>query len=292
MHGVTRYLLPPTYNFAAAEVAELTRAQLRADGVRVTRGAYASRGVELSLPVAVRAALYVLPETCAASHRTAAALLGAPVHSGWPMTFTVPPGVHRPRRAGLRFHIRPLDDGDRARVAELPVTSGPRTFLDLAGELPSDELVAVGDALYRHDHLDAASLDAHLAGCTGVRGVVRARQCAPLLTPLAASRPESLLRYWLVDSDLPDPTVQVPVRDAHGREVAHADLGYERWKVAIEYEGRQHADREQFGRDLVRYSLMGSTGWLVLRFGERDLSARSRVLARVAGALRSRGVRW
>lgn len=289
---MTRHLLPPTYTFAAAEVAELTRAELRDDGVRVTRGAYASRGVELTLPVAVRTALDVLPETCVASHRTAAALLGAPVRSGWPMTFTVPPDVHRPRRAGLRFAVRPLEDGDRARAAELPVTSGPRTFLDLAGELPPDELVAVGDALYRSGHLDAASLDAHLARCSGARGVVRARGCAPRLTPLAASRPESLVRCWLLDSDLPDPTPQVPIRDAGGREVAHADLGYERWKVALEYEGRQHADRRQFGRDLVRYSLMGSTGWLVLRFGRDDLRARPRVLARVAGALRSRGARW
>ncbi len=289
---MTKYLLPPTYTLSAAEVAELTRAQLRDDGVRITRGAYASRAVELTLPVAVRAALDVLPEGSVASHRTAAALLGAPVRSGWPLTFSVSPDVHRPRRAGLRFHVRRLRAEDRSRTGSLPVTAGPQTFLDLAGELPPDELVAVGDALYRPAHLDAASLGARLARDHGTRGVVRARSAAPLLTPLAASRPESLFRYWLIDSDLPDPTPQVPIRDARGLEVAHADLGYERWKVAIEYEGRQHADREQFGRDLERYSLMAAGGWLVLRFGERHLHRPSTVVGRVTAALRNRGVRW
>jgi len=125
-----------------------------------------------------------------------------------------------------------------------------------------------------------------------VRGIVEDRRCAPLLTPLAASRPESILRYWLLASDLPDPQPQVPILDRWGREVAHGDLGYSEWKVAIEYEGRQHADPRQFDRDLERYSLMSSTGWLLLRFGARHLSRRWTVTDRVAGALRSRGARW
>lgn len=289
---MTRYLLPPTYTRSAADIAELTRAQLRDDGIRITRGAYVSRAVDLSLATAARAALDVLPESCLASHRTAAALLGAPVRSGWPLTFTVGPDVQRPRRARLRCHVRTLDRLDRTETAGLPVTAGPQTFLDLAAELPGDELVAVGDALYRAGHLDTATVTARLARAHGTRGIVLARRCAPLLTPLAASRPESLFRYWLLDSELPDPTPQVPITDVHGHVVAHADLGYERWRVAVEYEGRQHAEREQFGRDLARYSHMASAGWLLLRFGERDLDARPRVLARVGGALRSRGARW
>jgi very-short-patch-repair endonuclease len=74
--------------------------------------------------------------------------------------------------------------------------------------------------------------------------------------------------------------------------VVHADLGYEEWTIAVEYEGRQHAERDQLGRDLGRYTLMAADGWLVLRFGEGDLSRRARVLDRVESALRSRGARW
>ncbi|MGY1672619.1 DUF559 domain-containing protein [Geodermatophilus sp. SYSU D00710] len=289
---MTRHLLPPVYTRAAADVAELTRAQLARDGVRVTRGAFVSRSVPLTTANAARAALAVLPEGAVASHRTAAVLLGAPLRASWPLEFAVRPGVYRARRQRIRVHVRHLTARDEVRCAGLPVTSGPQTWLDLAARMPGQELVAVGDALYRAGHLDAAALGERLERADGVRGVVRARECAPLLTPLAASRPESLIRYWLVSSELPDPVPQLPVVDRRGRAVAHADLGYDQWRVALEYEGRHHAERRQFRRDLDRYTLMAAHGWLVLRFGEDDLGRRDRVLSRVAGALRSRGARW
>ncbi len=289
---MTRHLLPPTYTRAAADVAEMTRAQLARDGVRVSRGAFVSRSVPMTTANAVRAALDVLPEGTVASHATAAVLLGAPLPASWPLEFAVRPGVYRARRRRIRVHVRDLTARDEVRCAGLPLTSGPQTWLDLAARVPGEELVAVGDALYRAGHLDAAVLGERLGRADGVRGVVRARECAPLLTPLAASRPESLIRYWLIVSELPDPTPQVPVVDRHGRTVAHADLGYEEERIALEYEGRHHAERRQFLRDLDRYSLMAAHGWLVLRFGGEDLGRRDRVLARAAGALRSRGARW
>jgi hypothetical protein len=189
-------------------------------------------------------------------------------------------------------HVRALSPEDVVLRGGLSVTSGSQTLLDLSAVLPADELVAVGDALYRAGHLDRDTVGVRLGRAEGTRGIVRARHVAPLLTPLAASRPESLFRYWLTESELPDPRPQVPVFDRRGREVAHADLGYEEWKVALEYEGRQHAETKQFGRDLERYSLMAAGGWLLLRFGAPHLHRRSAVIDRVAGALRSRGARW
>ena len=289
---MTRHLLPPTYTRAAADVAEMTRTQLARDGVRVTRGVFVSRSIPLTTAHATRAALAVLPEGTVASHATAAVLLGAPPPASWPLEFAVRPGVYRARRRHVRVHVRSLTARDEVRWAGLPVTSGPQTWLDLAARLPGQQLVAVGDALYRAGHLDAATLAERLDRADGVRGVVRARECAPLLTPLAASRPESLIRYWVVTAGLPVPVPQLPVVDRRGRTVAHADLGYEDWRIALEYEGRHHAERRQFRRDLDRYSLMAAHGWLVLRFGENDLGRRDRVLSRVAGALRSRGASW
>ena len=71
--------------------------------------------------------------------------------------------------------------------------------------------------------------------------------------------------------------------------MARADLGYEEWKVALEYEGRQHAEAEQFGRDVDRYSLMAADGWLVLRFAGRHLGGPTALIDRTTRALMSRG---
>ena len=59
--------------------------------------------------------------------------------------------------------------------------------------------------------------------------------------------------------------------------------------MAIEYEGRQHAEAAQFGRDVDRYSLMAAGGWLVLRFAGRHLAGPAVVVERTRRALLSRG---
>ena len=171
--------LGPTYTWQDARDAGLTRAQRRDDGVRVSRGAYVSRAVPLS-------------------------------PHGWPLEVSVPPGTYRPRRRRLRVHVRALLAEDATGHRGLPVTSGPQTWLDLAAVLPPSELVAVGDALYRAGHLDESSLAGRLTRADGVRGVVRAREWAPLLSPLAMSRPESVVRCVLIQAGLPHPRPQAP----------------------------------------------------------------------------------
>jgi hypothetical protein len=203
----------------------------------------------------------------------------------------LPPDVVVPARPQLLRHVRTLSDCDVVQHGGLRVTSGAQTFLDLAATMPPAELVAVGDALYRGRHLDAVRLDERLARAARVRGVVRARRCAPVLSPLAASRPESLMRYWLVDSDLPDPEPQVVLFARARGDGAHGDLGYSRWKVLLEYEGRQHAERDQFRRDVDRYSLSALDGWLVLRFADHHLGRPEIVVDRTRRALLSRGWR-
>jgi hypothetical protein len=289
---VTAGELPPVYTRREATAAGLSRAGLRDDGVRVSRGVYVSRALPLTVHAMCRALVPALPAAAAFSHTTAAGLFGAPVHAVRPLHVVVPPGHHRPRRRALHVHVRDLGVDDVVEHRGLRLTSGAQTWLDLAGSTPADELVAIGDALCRAGRLSGDALDERLARAGSVRGVVRARECAPLLTPLAASRPESLVRYWVHDSELPDLDVQLPVRDERGTTLLHADLGYSRWKIAVEYEGRQHADARQFDLDIERYSIMASNGWLVLRFGRRHLARRAELIDRVAGALLSRAATW
>ena len=282
--------LPPTFSAAQARAAGLTRGVLR--GSRYLR---LSHDLTVRLDDAVdsverlKLLARVVPPDAAFSHGTAAALLGAPVDAPARAHIALTPRRVLPQRAEFVVHARRLLDEDVVVHRGLRLTSGAQTFLDLAETLPPWELVAVGDALMRSGRVDGAGLARRLGRAARVRGVARARECAPLLTPLAMSRPESLMRYWLVTSDLPDPVPQVPVHDRWGRVVAHGDLGYEEWKVLLEYEGRQHAEHEQFGRDVDRYSLMAADGWLVLRFAGRHVNGPTIVVDRTRRALMSRG---
>ena len=254
------------------------------------RGLYVSRGVDLTLDARCRAWRKRLPEDAAFGLGTAAALFGVADPEPESLHVVLRPRRVLPQHAELTVHARAMDEDDCVDLDGLRVTSGAQTFLDLAASLWPFDLLALGDALMRTEVLDAESLQRRLARADRVRGVVRARQWAPHLTGRAASHQESRLRYWLLVSDLPDPEVQVPVLDRWGHEVAHADLGYSRWKVALEYEGRQHAEPDQFGRDVDRYSLMAADGWLVLRFAARHAGP-SAVVDRTRRALLSRGWR-
>lgn len=284
--------LPPTYSAASARAAGLTRARLR--GPSFLRLAH-DLHVQLDDAIDEREKLFLLaallPVDAAYSHGTAAALLGAPVDLPPRPHVALTPRRVLPQHAGLIVHARRMAAEDVTVHDGLRLTSGAQTFLDLSADLWSPDLVAIGDALLRAGHMTREALEDRLARAARVRGVVRARECAPLLSPLAMSRPESLMRYWLVKSPLPDPQPQVPVRDRWGRVVAHGDLGYEEWRVLLEYEGRHHAESEQFGRDVDRYSLMAADGWLTLRFASRHVNGPATVVDRTRRALMSRGWR-
>lgn len=283
--------LDSTYTWMDARARGATRRQIRDAGVPVARGAYVSSAVPDTLLTRCRAWARLLPPDAAFGLETAAVLLGAPVDPPRAVQIVLRPRPVLPQRRGLEVHIRQLAPDDVVEALGLRLSSPPQLFLDLAARLPPEELLAVGDHLTRAGWLRAEKLTSRLDRATRVRGVVTARAVAPLIDARARSRPESLLRWWLNESDLPEPELEVPVHDRWGREVAHADLGYARWKLALEYEGRQHADPEQFDSDIDRYSLMAADGWLVLRFAKRHLQGPWTVVDRTRRALLSRGWR-
>jgi hypothetical protein len=281
--------LGSSYTWTAARACGVTRTQIAEDGVLLSRGLYLSRSAEPDLQTRCRAWTKVLPADAAFGLKAATVLLGAATRCPPLIDVVLSPRRVLPQRSGIAVHARTLTDEDVVERAGLRVTSGAQTYLDMAAVLPPHELLALGDALMRSTVLDAGHLARRLARADRVRGVVRARALAPHLTHRAGSYPESFVRYWLLTSALPEPELQVPIHDRWGREIAHADLGYSRWKVALEYEGRHHAEHGQFGRDIDRYSLMAADGWLVLRFAGRHIGGPHHVVERTRRALLSRG---
>ncbi|MCO7219560.1 hypothetical protein [Klenkia sp. PcliD-1-E] len=283
--------MQPPHVVTAAQATALGAGRGRRQGADWLHLAH-DRWVQLPDAVDARERLALLaqglPPDAAYSHLAAAHLLGAHVDLPARPTIALTPRRVLPQRAEVVTRTRSLAADDVVVVDGLRVTSGAQTFLDCAAAMSADELCAVGDALLRAGTLDPAELAARLTRAGRTRGVVRARAVAPHLDGRAMSRPESQVRWWLIDSDLPPVELQVPVRDARGEVVAHGDLGWEAWKVLGEYEGRHHAEADQFDSDIDRYSLMAADGWLVLRFANRHRNRRT-VVDRCRRALVSRG---
>lgn len=190
------------------------------------------------------------------------------------------------------MHRQHLSESDVVVRDGLRVTSPERTFLDLAQHLSLHELVAFGDAALNLRRTTPEALSRRVGEVNRRPGIVLARTVIPLLDGRAQSPPETYARLWIIRAGLPAPTPQLSVRDRDGILLGHSDLGYDEWKLAMEYEGRGHSEPGQFGYDIDRYSRMTAAGWLVLRFSAAHLREDGRELvALTLMALRSRGFR-
>lgn len=191
-----------------------------------------------------------------------------------------------PRRRGVIGHEAEVTADELTMLAELLVTTAPRTFLDHAATESLEDLIALGDAILHRRLATRAELSATVAAATGRRGIRTARAAIPLLDGRAQSVQESLLRVRIHFSDLLDAEPQLEVCDGYGNPIGHVDLGYEELKIAIEYDGRHHAEREeQFDYDVGRYTELESWGWHVMRATRDDLPNGSESFLRRLGRI-------
>ncbi|MEE6176271.1 endonuclease domain-containing protein [Mycobacterium sp. 050134] len=175
------------------------------------------------------------------------------------------------------------------RVAGLPVTTRERTAYDLGRRLPRGDAVARLDALMRAGPFRAEGVLRLAARYPRARGLRRLRGALPLVDPGAASPRETWLRLVLIDAGLPAPETQIPVNE-NWRTVGVLDMGWEEYKVAVEYDGDHHrADRRQYAKDQWRIRKLEALGWIVIRVIADD-SAEDAV-RRVREALFRRGFR-
>lgn len=139
-----------------------------------------------------------------------------------------------------------------ARLGALPLTTAEDTFVDLAAELHLVDLVVLGDSLVKAGRTTPAALVAAAAAVTGRRSA-GARRAAGLVRSGVDSPMESRLRMLVVLAGLPEPVVNHIEYDDLGRWVRPFDLSYPKARLAIEYDGRQHAQSQvQWERDVDR----------------------------------------
>lgn len=199
------------------------------------------------------------------SHETALALHGSPAPR-FPYRVAVHVSAHRPARepriAGIQGHrLQTRHDGSGI-VDGIRVENVVRSWRQTATLWPFDDLVAAGDFIVGRGGL--ASLEELRAEVRtmGGRGTASLERALREIRPGSASSEESRLRLALLRAGLPEPELNWDLRDADGRLIAVLDLAYIRWRLDVEYDGRQHAeDAEQYRRDVQRRVDVRSQGW-------------------------------
>lgn len=104
----------------------------------------------------------------------------------------------------------------------------------------------------------------------------------------AQSPRETYLRLLLIEAGFPRPQTQIPVFGVDGIPVGHIDVGWERYRVGVEYEGEQHqTDRGRYVYDIVRLERLEQLGWIIVRIVAED--RRAEIVRRVRMAMVERG---
>jgi hypothetical protein len=281
--------IPPALHgrpFTVAEAARLgvSRRSLQGSSFAgVRRGVYRTTSTPQSFRLEVQAALLVLPRGAVASHTTALRLMGLSLGSKLPLHFSIStaPEVDR---SGIVLHRRihrlhPTDlDG-------IPTLGPRRTFVDAATVLSRRGLLAAGDWLVAHGHVDVLDLRAYVI-TSHLDGVRIARRIAPLVRENVASVRESYLRWELHNAGLPEPEVNVDIFDDSGTWLARGDLVFRRRKVLVEYDGWQHErDAKQRQWDHLRREALEAAGWRVIVVTAEDMSWPRMIAIRVRQAL-------
>ena len=263
-----------------------TKRTLRSRYEMIYRNVYVPEGVAIT-PADRAVAAWLWSDRCATvAGVSAAALFG----TRW-LDPHAPAELIRTETAsnGIVVHRDRLLDDELCRVRGIAVTTPARTAYDLGRRPGLSKAVIRLDALANATGLRAADIEVVAGRHPGSRGVVQLRQALQLMDAGAESPQESRTRLLLVDADLPRPQTQITVRDSTGRFVSRVDMGWEEWKVGVEFDGAQHwIDPAQRTRDIDRYAELADLGWVIIRVNSELLRYRPAVvLERVRAALRA-----
>jgi AbiEi antitoxin C-terminal domain len=232
---------------------------------------------------AVAAAGTVLPGSVVTG-RSAAVLWGVDAaRAEDEVEVTVPPGRTTPAVRGVRVRRRSLPADSITTRRGVRVTTPVATALDVAREPVLEDAVVLLDRLVHEAVVDLTAVRAAAAAASGP-GSRRARTAVALADGLAESPQETRLRLLLGRSALPAPVAQYTVRDDDGF-VARVDLAWPDRRVALEYEGRWHGERQNVARDRRRLNRLTAAGWTVVFVTAEDLADPVQLVARVGAAL-------
>lgn len=245
---------------------------------------YAASSLELTPLLMTHAALLASPKDCVASHHSGLRLYGLDVGddlgphvsslSDEPIRIR---GITTHRLARMSSRIL---DGWRVLEPELCLSTSATT-LNLI------DLVIAMDWMYRLGHTSPEKLMTFLFQHHGA-GVRKARRAAALSRLGSESPRETYVRSMLELAGLPPLECNISYGDDN-EFLARVDLSWQKWKIAIEYDGRQHAlSMAQRERDIHRREAMEKLGWLFIVVTAAQLRRPRAIVNRVREALRQR----
>jgi hypothetical protein len=291
-------MLPPSpFNHAEALDTGITpsawRELVRDGRVRdVYRGWYADAELPDTVQLRFAIAKRVLPANSIVCRRSAAWLDGLDVldHRGLPTTPRLEVlTVDQERRSRSRLisaHV--ADDllaSDVVHRDGLAVTTPLRTAADLARFAPRPDALVAVDAYLHHGLIDLGAFTRQLVRWKRRRGIRQAWEMAAIADGGSESGGESRMRLRVHDMGLPRPELQVPVHDHVGVVRYRLDLGWTRWRLALEYDGEQYHGEDAAAHDEARRRWIGRRGWTVEAFRKEDIFTAERGFERRVGAL-------
>jgi very-short-patch-repair endonuclease len=239
-------------------------------------GVYAVGHKALSRRGSLRAALLACGDAAVLSHRTAADLWGISPRSSPLIEITGP--TRRRGGHGFRYCQSRLHPEDTTEVEGFPVTSIPRTLLDLAGVVDRPRLERAVDRAVRRRLLDQGALNATIERNRGKKGRKLLTSVIASFDPATSetrSNPERKFLKLVTRYNLPKPLVNVLV------EGFLVDFYWSEHNVIVEIDCyATHGSEKAFHSDRERDATLSEAGYRVLRFTDVQLDREPTVVAR------------
>jgi hypothetical protein len=263
----------------------VTRQDLRARYVKLHRNVYAPVALELTpFDRAVAAWLWARGEAILVGG-SAAAVLGA----RW-LPSDEPAELARARRqktSGIVIHTGVVAEDEQRISRGMRCTTPARTAYDLGRRLTGETAIVRVDALLNATKATVEQVGSIAKRYPGARGMRQLRTTLTHVDGGAESPQETRLRLLLVESGLPRPVTQIPVKNVYGRVVRRIDMGYPDCMVGVEYDGEQHfTNPSDYANDIERLEFLSDMGWTIVRVSARQLRfERRQIVNRVRTAL-------
>lgn len=248
------------------------------------RGVYALGHAALRAEGRWLAAVLACGDDAVLSHRSAAALWGLRSTAAANIDVTAPRS--RGSRDGISVHrSRRLTQSDVTVQMAIPVTSVPRTLLDLSVAVSLGDLESATATALRQRLTDTAELESALGRHRGHRGIGKLAATIAGDPKVTRSQLERRFLALVRRARLPEPETNVWMSFGAGEEWQIDALWRDR-RVTVELDSwRFHGDRRSFEADRARAATLTAAGYRHLQLTWRQVTGRGSEVARTLAAL-------